>query len=962
TRLLPGSGGAVQFSEPRYCVWVPEDAPPALTVARVVAQHKEGVKIRYSITAGNKDGLFTIDPRSGLITLAASLDYELQPMHELIVAATGDGKRVHSIVQVTVQDVNDNPPEFLESDLQVSLVEEESSHLPATIVKVEARDIDSVDDGRLLYSIGGDGVDGYSEQEAFFTINRHTGDLIQLKALDRDPPRGRGIWQVKVQVRDGQRVPAVLTKTLRRQPRDILDNESSPKTLHHHHLPAPSSSINFPPKIPKKSLKLSEFHHPKKELAEEHFRSSFADSAASEVLLQKNDPENYDVQFEHSKHTKEQNNYILNYYDNKQKTSISENFTPNITGQPTTSVNSVQSETKIPRTLRDSEYRDINPLNDKNNRQFTKSKLKERDRNIQNIYNPKDTEDYKTIFRVSQNTEIRGHKSQQKSPQNIIQFLSHCKGCEIRGIRVSTMENQVSKELEPQHISTLAGNELLEDRKEVQTTLPPQGTLYETSFYDSVGEETTASRLQSRTEDDETHHVFLHYNDADSYYFPDDAGREESIAHEENLHHNPNTDNEKISHFSNDATEIDSLDQIGSPEQNLNNMEDIHYPLSFSYDELFNEYESLGLSDISIDLMGIQATGNYGSDDLIIRDKKPIIGDENGESDDIQRPILVKRSAPTNNDRGCLNYSPKSSPITGKEVKGEPNKRKIGFDGVGNKENKRGSIEEHERVHVVETVVTVIVKDINDNSPVFPNTTLYGEVQENGPIDLPVTVVSAWDADDNSEGTNALLKYSIIDNVKDESTGQNIFAIHPDTGRITTTVCCLDRETTPEYRFFVVAQDGGGLSGTGRVVVRLADVNDNSPRLARDLWDVEVNETWGGDPAPNNNTLIQFSTLDHDTSNYFFYRVVEGSGWGWQYFDMRTSGNIGELYVKSPLDYEDPSHRRGFRFMVQVTDRVSRNYLFCFYIFTLHVGSLNLTGNLRASLLNSFLLYIFLPP
>lgn len=38
------------------------------------------------------------------------------------------------------------------------------------------------------------------------------------------------------------------------------------------------------------------------------------------------------------------------------------------------------------------------------------------------------------------------------------------------------------------------------------------------------------------------------------------------------------------------------------------------------------------------------------------------------------------------------------------------------------------------RVHLVETVVTLLVKDINDNPPVFPNTTMFGEVQENGPI------------------------------------------------------------------------------------------------------------------------------------------------------------------------------------------------------------------------------------
>ena len=37
-------------------------------------------------------------------------------------------------------------------------------------------------------------------------------------------------------------------------------------------------------------------------------------------------------------------------------------------------------------------------------------------------------------------------------------------------------------------------------------------------------------------------------------------------------------------------------------------------------------------------------------------------------------------------------------------------------------------------VHVAETVVSVVVKDVNDNAPVFPNTTMYGEVQENGPI------------------------------------------------------------------------------------------------------------------------------------------------------------------------------------------------------------------------------------
>lgn len=51
-----------------------------------------------------------------------------------------------------------------------------------------------------------------------------------------------------------------------------------------------------------------------------------------------------------------------------------------------------------------------------------------------------------------------------------------------------------------------------------------------------------------------------------------------------------------------------------------------------------------------------------------------------------------------------------------------------GRGGHGREGGRRG------RVHEAETTVTVIVKDINDNFPVFPNATMYAEVQENGPV------------------------------------------------------------------------------------------------------------------------------------------------------------------------------------------------------------------------------------
>ena len=52
-------------------------------------------------------------------------------------------------------------------------------------------------------------------------------------------------------------------------------------------------------------------------------------------------------------------------------------------------------------------------------------------------------------------------------------------------------------------------------------------------------------------------------------------------------------------------------------------------------------------------------------------------------------------------------------------------------------------------------------------------------------------------------------------------------------------------------------------------------------------------------------------------------QVVEASGWGWDLFDIRTVGSVGEIFAKKTLDYEEETHRKGFKFLVQVTDKVS---------------------------------------
>lgn len=52
-------------------------------------------------------------------------------------------------------------------------------------------------------------------------------------------------------------------------------------------------------------------------------------------------------------------------------------------------------------------------------------------------------------------------------------------------------------------------------------------------------------------------------------------------------------------------------------------------------------------------------------------------------------------------------------------------------------------------------------------------------------------------------------------------------------------------------------------------------------------------------------------------------QVVEGSGHGWDRFRVVAAGNrSGSLQAVEALDYEDPRQRQGFRFKVQVSDKV----------------------------------------
>ncbi|XP_056130418.1 protocadherin Fat 4 [Lampris incognitus] len=120
-------------------------------------------------------------------------------------------------------------------------------------------------------------------------------------------------------------------------------------------------------------------------------------------------------------------------------------------------------------------------------------------------------------------------------------------------------------------------------------------------------------------------------------------------------------------------------------------------------------------------------------------------------------------------------------------------------------------------------MVTVLVDDVNDNVPVFTSSAFHTTIAEDAPTGTDVLLVNSSDAD---VGINGVISYSLTG-------GNGQFSINPATGQIITS-SLLDREARTNYQLLVVATDGGqpqGMSSSTTVSVTVSDINDNPPRF-----------------------------------------------------------------------------------------------------------------------------------
>lgn len=153
--------------------------------------------------------------------------------------------------------------------------------------------------------------------------------------------------------------------------------------------------------------------------------------------------------------------------------------------------------------------------------------------------------------------------------------------------------------------------------------------------------------------------------------------------------------------------------------------------------------------------------------------------------------------------------------------------------------------------------VTVIVKDVNDNPPLFSQQSYNAMVKENEPPGLSILTVLASDAD---VGLNGEVRYSI----KGEANIANLFTVDSKSGLITT-LSTLDYEVSTSYQFDIMANNVADLrqESTVPVTVSIQDVNDNAPevtiRLVRSTNKAVVSEN---KPSPELVTFVDVNDRD----------------------------------------------------------------------------------------------------
>lgn len=199
------------FEKEMYAASVPEDAPIGSPIENVMATDADfgpNAKIAYRIQKGSYDD-FQVDPTSGLVTISNELDFDRREDYKIEIIAYDQGVPSLSgttTLAVTVMNKNDKAPYFLPSTQRTQITEDTA--VGDLVIQLNATDPDISDGVDILYSIvepitavdkDGKQVVGTELFKQFFLVNETTGQVFVASPLDRNVA---AIISLTVQVTD----------------------------------------------------------------------------------------------------------------------------------------------------------------------------------------------------------------------------------------------------------------------------------------------------------------------------------------------------------------------------------------------------------------------------------------------------------------------------------------------------------------------------------------------------------------------------------------------------------------------------------------------------------------------------------------------------------------------------------------------------------------------------------------
>uniref|UniRef100_A0A3Q3KX79 Protocadherin gamma-A11-like n=1 Tax=Mastacembelus armatus TaxID=205130 RepID=A0A3Q3KX79_9TELE len=224
---------------------VPENVSPGTEVGIINVQDRdsgENKQVRCSIQQNVPFKLVPSIKNYYSVVSTGQLDRELVSDYNITITATDEGSPPLSSsksVQLSVADINDNPPVFEEQSYSAYV--SENNKAGSTLCSVTARDPDWRQNGTVVYSLLAGEVNG-APVSSYVSVNGDTGVIHAVRSFDYEQLRS---FKVQVMARDNGSPPLSSNVTVSVFISDVNDN--CPQILY----PAPEGNSFMTELVPK---------------------------------------------------------------------------------------------------------------------------------------------------------------------------------------------------------------------------------------------------------------------------------------------------------------------------------------------------------------------------------------------------------------------------------------------------------------------------------------------------------------------------------------------------------------------------------------------------------------------------------------------------------------------------------------------------------------------------------------